>query len=1331
MTGSFRFRPIAWGLVSLAALLPAAAAPGDPRRALSLDDRVAAQEAIERVYYRHQLSATLPFEEAVPRGVLEGKVRTYLKQSAALAELWSTPVTAEMLQAEWERIARSSRFPDRLREIHEALGNDPVLIQECFARPVVVDRLARNFFALDATLHAASRSEAEELHARLLEGSLDPATPHPRRTIVELRREGEGIGSEPHGPPGVASGGLDVARRDLDPSAFDRARRRAPRQVGEVGPVREEREAFAVRLVLAETVESVTIATYSVPKRTWEDWWGEAQGRLDESSIWSEPASRDGISLLATRQESLWSLGRPSDAAADGVAGTEVTTVAAPSSATSLPEDIWDNASLDDVPSGREGHTAVWTGSLMVVWGGSDGGRQPFSNTGGRYDPLTDTWSPTSTAGAPYGRTLHSAVWTGSLMVVWGGWAPGIFSPYNDTGGRYDPVSDTWSATSTAGAPVGRGRQTAIWTGRLMVVWGGHDYFNSFDTGGRYDPTTDIWTPTAVAGAPTGRRGHTAVWTGSRMVVWGGEDPFSNNECDTGGSYDPSTDTWTPTSTSGAPAARFYHTAVWTGSVMVVCCGIDGGYTGGRYDPVSDTWTPISTIGAPARYNHTAVWTGNHLIIWGGGNFRDDGARYDPVADSWTATAVAGAPMGRRGHTAVWTGSRMVVWGGEAREEGWANTGGRYDPASDAWTPTSTAGTPEGRQAHTAVWTGSLMIVWGGYDASAYLRTGDRYDPLTDAWTPTSRSGAPFPRGSHTAVWTGDEMVVWGGEVGPRLRTGGRYDPVADAWNPTSEVGAPAERSGHTAVWMGTEMVVWGGRGETFLMTGGRYNPRTDTWTSTSTAGAPLERAAHTAVWTGNWMVVWGGYHSGAGGTFLANGGRYDPATDRWTPTSTVGAPLGRTAHTAVWTGNWMVVWGGYNPGAGGTFLANGGRYDPATDTWTPTSTAGAPTARVWHSAVWTGSLMVVWGGHDPSYHPLDTGARYHPIGDVWAPISTDGAPYARSYHTAVWTGSLMIVWGGDREYGGGRYLPGEPADLDGDGLPGTFGDCDDTNPLVFPTAPERCDDLDNDCDGIRDDFPTSCGPSVCPSTGFCSAGVDSCAPDPAVACNDGNPCSLDACDPTVGCYSTAVDPACLEPKGQGFYKRLCRSDHPEETLTPANVACVSDSSTFAWVDSVAAMCEALDRGSPSDKCEHAEGQFMATLLNRCKGRITDSEPLDSSCSDVTTVGASIADADALLSSPTRTTADCERALCEAAEINSREALAPVLTLDLDSGGGVRLEWTEPPIYAGQSPAPRYQVWRRAHGSGAFTEIATVDVVAYVDEAPDAASYDYQITVAP
>jgi len=73
-----------------------------------------------------------------------------------------------------------------------------------------------------------------------------------------------------------------------------------------------------------------------------------------------------------------------------------------------------------------------------------------------------------------------------------------------------------------------------------MIIWGGHGDFDVlgyyFNTGGRYDPSTDSWTSTSIVNAPDGRYRHTAVWTGSEMIVWGGI-LYSNSSTGTGGRY--------------------------------------------------------------------------------------------------------------------------------------------------------------------------------------------------------------------------------------------------------------------------------------------------------------------------------------------------------------------------------------------------------------------------------------------------------------------------------------------------------------------------------------------------------------------------------------------------------------------------------------------------------------------------------------------------------------------------------------------------------------------------------------------------------------------------
>jgi N-acetylneuraminic acid mutarotase len=162
----------------------------------------------------------------------------------------------------------------------------------------------------------------------------------------------------------------------------------------------------------------------------------------------------------------------------------------------------------------------------MVVWGG--GNSNSFTlNTGGKYNPNTDVWTATSITNAPDARTGHTVVWTGSEMIVWGGFvfvSDGFDDPlaYVNTGGRYNPGTDSWTATSTANAPDGRWAHTAVWSGTEMIVWGGsfHDTDKHYvNTGGRYNPSTDGWTATSTSNAPSARGGHAAVWTGSEMIV--------------------------------------------------------------------------------------------------------------------------------------------------------------------------------------------------------------------------------------------------------------------------------------------------------------------------------------------------------------------------------------------------------------------------------------------------------------------------------------------------------------------------------------------------------------------------------------------------------------------------------------------------------------------------------------------------------------------------------------------------------------------------------------------------------------------------------------------
>jgi N-acetylneuraminic acid mutarotase len=886
-------------LSSLALSAPAnATAGGRTSTALDLNARVAAQRAIESTYWTYRdwpsqnPGAKPVLDKVVSLSVMRDKVEATLRLTNALRTYWNHSVSGAELQAEVDRQAKDTRQPQMLNDLWAALGNDPNLIAETLGRSTLVDRLARSFQASD------------------------------------------------------------------------------PRFSGQ----------------------------------SFESWW--AKVGPSQSTLITAPGYDYRLPSLSAAQLGTWS---PTHA---------------------LPE-------ADVLTS------AVWTGAEMIIWGGTEAGGSKF-NSGSRYDPATDTWHSTSGVNAPAPRKQHSAVWTGTEMIVWGGC--GLGDEHNcqiNTGGRYNPVTDTWATTTTIGAPAARINSTAVWTGTDMIVWGGCSFSNDVCTptalgngGGRYDPVANSWQPTSTTGAPEARQDHTAVWSGSEMIVWGGigATVYAN-----GARYDPVANTWTPTAAVPSTLARYNHTAVWAGTQMTMWGGTNGTTyfnTGARYFPLQNRWQSVSRTNAPsARAKHTAVWTGTEMVVWGGCSgggvlcsaSTNTGGRYNPSTNAWIATSTTSAPSARNDHVAVWSGSVMIVWGS-------GRTGGRYDPATDTWTPTNANEAASAREWHTATWTGAEMVVWGGDDRFfGTVNTGGRYDLATDSWQPTATIGAPSARILHTAIWTGTEVIVWGGQNGSTgFKTGGRYNPVTNAWTATTTTGAPEARSSHSAVWTGTEMIVWGGSGNSspWIKTGGRYNPTTNTWTPTSLTGAPVARSLHTAVWTGSQMVVWGG----ATATFDTNtGGRYNPATNTWTPSSTVGAPDARNAAAGVWTGSKVLVWGGSTYDGSYKVHQTGAIYDPVADTWTPTSLTNAPSAREFFAYAWTGNTFIVWGGCtvDPTcVTSTYTGGQYTPSTDTWIATELTGAPNARGKTQGVWTGNELIVWGGETNDSstftntGGRYAP-------------------------------------------------------------------------------------------------------------------------------------------------------------------------------------------------------------------------------------------------------------------------------------------------------------------
>lgn len=366
------------------------------------------------------------------------------------------------------------------------------------------------------------------------------------------------------------------------------------------------------------------------------------------------------------------------------------------------------------------------------------------------------------TTNAPPTAGYHTRVfWTGHELLVWGAVNPDSSKPFIHASWRWNARTGGIRAMSLSNAPAvpALGGQTAVWTGRYLLVWGGRtstDPTSDTNAGFLYDPLSDSWQNISTVDAPTRRGSHGAVWTGREMFVWGGLN-YSRH----GSGYD-----------EQLPSDF------------------------GAYDPTANRWRLFGGGSAPVgRQNPHLVYAGDGILMWGGwdlqGDFLnlhnvyfDDLNRLNPETGEWTSLLFVGAPAGRDACATLWTGSEFIVWGGYNGPTYGRRTllsdGARFRPAENRWLPVAPSSPLGARERVDAVWTGSEVVFWGGGIA---LAPGASYDPGLNRWTSLGTNGAPAWIEAHNTAWAGDTLLVVGDDVfalGPGGPFGG--DLIPDAW---------------------------------------------------------------------------------------------------------------------------------------------------------------------------------------------------------------------------------------------------------------------------------------------------------------------------------------------------------------------------------------------------------------------------------------------------------------------------------------------------------------------------------------------------------------------
>jgi hypothetical protein len=202
-------------------------------------------------------------------------------------------------------------------------------------------------------------------------------------------------------------------------------------------------------------------------------------------------------------------------------------------------------------------------------------------------------------------------------------------------------------------------------------------YISSYQTGGAYDPKTDTWRPLNLDNVPKGRfinvTKDSMAWSGAanEMVMWGGHG-LCTSYC---GGED---EVYCPPDGSGCQPL----------SACFVDCPLRG--DGAHYDPAgAGEWRKHFILSLSERRMHTTVWADGEVIWWGGNAYDEettatiflgDGMWYDPVSQDAGRLPTENAPSARSSHMAVWTGEEMIVWGGGTSEVAWNGAAFRPPP---------------------------------------------------------------------------------------------------------------------------------------------------------------------------------------------------------------------------------------------------------------------------------------------------------------------------------------------------------------------------------------------------------------------------------------------------------------------------------------------------------------------------------------------------------------------------------------------------------------------------------------------------------------------------
>jgi hypothetical protein len=316
----------------------------------------------------------------------------------------------------------------------------------------------------------------------------------------------------------------------------------------------------------------------------------------------------------------------------------------------------------------------------MVIWGGQNNAGTTYYADGARYDLASDSWSAIASPPTGFaGRSNQGCAWTGSKLIVWGG--TNSAGSLTD-GASYDPTANTWK--TIAASPLTARFPEAAYASTTgdVLFWGSKSLDMTLNDGSSYTPVTDRWT--AMPSSPLAVRGLPAFeWTGTQLMVWGGI--ASTTTLSDGARYNPVSGSWTKLGDPplGFVSRVFFGQSTVNGGLILVG-GIspagpsylaDGIYFDATGVASMVPPIPSSVLTTPARdvsqswsdgADRCWFWSGGQLDFFTGASatLLPGGAMYVLSTNTWSSMTSIGEPSPRGFAQVVWTGKSAIVWGG-------------------------------------------------------------------------------------------------------------------------------------------------------------------------------------------------------------------------------------------------------------------------------------------------------------------------------------------------------------------------------------------------------------------------------------------------------------------------------------------------------------------------------------------------------------------------------------------------------------------------------------------------------------------------------------------